>query len=81
MTKLDNLYESNVSINRLFQPLHFTVKTFAKGFFSIETSVHLAPEEVDKILDEDGPIVQGIKNLRKLYEDQGLKYLTVAASE
>jgi len=68
--------EVTTSVSKLAQAYHFSCKTYAKGTFSIDISVHLAPEEIDNILTEAGPIVQGLKNLKKLYQDEGFTYLT-----
>lgn len=73
--------ETTTSVSKLAQPYHFAIKTYAKGTFSIDLSIHLAEEEIDNILTEDGPIVQGLKNLKKLYQDEGFTYLTEAVEK
>lgn len=66
---------STDTTTRLGQPYHFTVKTYAakegRVPFTIELSVHLADNDVDQILNENGAIKQGLAKIIKLYEDLG----------
>jgi len=51
----------------IHEPFKFKVKAFAQGH-NIEWTANVAWDEVDHMLDKDGPLVQGIENCKKLIE-------------
>jgi len=68
--------ETQVIETKVVQPYHFTVNTYAKGFYTIECSVHLSKDQIATMSDENSPIVQGIKKLRDTYEAMGYVHAT-----
>lgn len=71
---------NNETVNRLAQPYHFSVKTYAQRYdgkipFTIETSVHLSINDIDEMDKNESAMQVGFNKLVKFYEDQGYSHV------
>lgn len=68
------------TVNRLAQPYHFTVKTFAERYdgrkpFTVEISMHLSISDIDNLDQEGSPYKVGMEKIIKDYENRGYSHL------
>ncbi len=61
--------ERKETVVRMKEPFKFKAVPFAAGY-RIEFTVNMGWEEVDSLDEENGPVVQGIRKMKKIIETE-----------
>ena len=67
--KQEPFTERKETVVRIKEPFKFKAVPFAAGH-RIEFTVNLSWEEVDAMDDKDGPVVQGLRKMVKMVEEE-----------
>ncbi len=68
-SKQEPFTERKETVVRIKEPFKFKAVPFAAGH-RIEFTVNMSWEEVDSMLAEDGPIIQGIRKMTAIIENE-----------
>ena len=85
MSEKSTFHETKEVVSRLREPYKFRIKAYKTAKESghyVEADANLSADQIDSMLDEDGPFVQGLKNCIAIIEGpMQSKYLGMVKDE